>query len=49
MLSLEVKDLQENLDDLKVFESWNADEEHWVPCLTLMKDKLEEQKKAFSF
>jgi hypothetical protein len=46
---LDVKDLQENLDDLKVFESWNADEEHWVPCLTLMKDKLEEQKKAFSF
>lgn len=46
---LEVSDLQENLDNLKVFESWNEDEKHWVPCLTLMKDKLEDQKKSFSF
>ena len=44
-----VEDLQENLDDLKVFESWNAEDKHWVPCLTLMKDVLEDQKKAFSF
>ena len=45
----DVTDLQENLDNLKVFESWNAETGHWVPCLTLMKDALEDQKKAFSF
>ena len=46
---MEVKDLQENLDKLKVFESWNDEESHWVPCLTMMVDKLEDQKKSFSF
>lgn len=46
---MEVGDLQEKLDNLKVFESWNETEGHWVPCLTLMQDKLQDQKKSFSF
>lgn len=38
------KEVLNNIQDLKVFESWNSDSHDWVPCLTLMKDKLADKK-----
>jgi hypothetical protein len=37
-----------NIQDLKVFESWNSNSGDWVPCLTLMKDKLEDKKTSLT-
>jgi hypothetical protein len=38
------KKVLDNIQDLKVFESWNENSHDWVPCLTLLQDKLATKK-----